>query len=200
MNRIRKPLAAALLVLLCVSQTVSAPHPFHVSRAEIEYNAKRKTFEVALCVWPIDLEEACSSLSNQRLDIDEMDEKSRNHIFNQYVAQKFRFLPSVDEKKEEQGENGTETEDTKKVLPAPIRWAGSEITLKQAWLYFEVDAKSDAEEWTIENRMFFELHEDQLNLVQIKHQKNVKTLTLSMSEPSTDWSSVDKQETASQSK
>jgi hypothetical protein len=171
-----KTLAVTFVALACVAQPAATPHPYHVSMAEVEFNSTRKTFEVALCVWPEDLQKAVSKMENGAINIDTATEKDRNDLFRKYVAQKFRFVPS--EKIEKGGE----------VTPASIRWVGSEITLKKCWLYFEVDGKSASGGWSIENEMFFELNDDQLNLVQVKAGKNLESRTLSASQPSLDWS------------
>ena len=132
---------------LCLSTSLLAMHPYHVSFAEVEWNPKTGNFEVALCVWPGDLEKAISAMKERSVDLDhEVDlEKS----CRDYVANRFRIV----------GEGGK---------PAPIRWVGAQIGLKQAWLYFEVAGDKRLGSWTIENRVFFELNEGQLNQIQIK--------------------------------
>ena len=134
MTAIGKSLALSLLVLVCVAELVSASHPFHVSRAEIEYNAKRKTFEVAVCFWPEDMEKAIAEMENKAFLIDDATEKDRDAAFKKYVTKKIRFLPENKDQKEQ-------------AKAAEIRWVGSDIEVKHAWLYFEVDAKSDVAKW-----------------------------------------------------
>ncbi len=166
-------LIAFALLTVFVSSAI-ASHPFHVTRAEIDYNAKRKTFEVALCIWPEDLEKAVSKLEKRIVDIDAETEEKRNVLFKKYVAKSFRFMPH--ELKEDEDPNAAE-----------IRWAGSEIKVKQGWLYFEVDASSAASKWTIENEMFFELNDDQMNHIEIRIGKNWTSETLSVKQSSVDW-------------
>lgn len=172
----RQFLAFVFVALMCFTQPASASHPYHVSMAEIEYNPTRKTFEVALCVWPEDLQKSVSQMEKRPVSIDTESEKDRDALFNKYVAQKFLFLPSG--KAEEDGER----------TPASIRWVGSELTLKKCWLYFEVDGKTASDGWSIENQMFFELNDDQLNLVQVKAGKSLESQTLSANHPSLNWS------------
>jgi hypothetical protein len=164
-----------------MSESAFASHPFHVTRAEIEYNAKRQTFEVALCVWPEDLERAVSKMENRDVRIDAISETSRDEIFSRYVAKKFRFVA--------QAKDATDEE---KPVAAKMRWIGSELEIKQGWLYFEVDAKTESANWSIENQMFFRLNEDQLNQVQIRNGKEVVSKTLSANQSSTNWSSQKK--------
>ena len=172
-------IAAALFAI--PFDSVAASHPFHVSRAEIEYNAKRKTFEVALCVWPEDLEKAASKLENRDVNIDLETEANRDAIFKKYVAAKFKFVEATDP------ESDTKS-NANKPTPAKIRWIGSEIKIKQGWLYFEVAADASVSDWTIENRMFFELNDDQLNQIQVQNGKLMASQTLSVNQPSANWS------------
>lgn len=169
-------LAFVFVAMICWTQPAAASHPYHVSLAEIEYNPTRKTFEVALCVWPEDLQKSVSQMEKRPVFIDTETEKDRDELFKKYVAQKFLFLPS--EKAEEGGE----------LTSASIRWVGSELTLKKCWLYFEVDGKTASGGWSIENQMFFELNDDQLNLVQVKAGKSLESRTLSANQPSLKWS------------
>ena len=172
----RKPLFLLSLMFVCLSyQCVMASHPFHVSCAEIEYNQNRETFEVALCVWPEDLAKAVSKMEEESIDIDALSEAKRDEIFKKYVFQKFRFVDAS-------------VAGNEQPLPATIRWIGSELDVKKGWLYFEVDAKSAGTQWTIENQMFFELNEDQLNQVQVRNGHALLSQTLSANEPAVDWS------------
>jgi len=185
MNRFSTVLLLLVVALTSFSESAFASHPFHVTRAEIEYNAKRKTFEVALCVWPEDLERAVSKLEKRTIKIDVESETSRDEIFSRYVAKNFQFFPQTQSTK-----TATEKDVDEKEIPtaAKIRWIGSELEVKQGWLYFEVDAKTAATNWSIENRMFFELNDDQLNQVQIRHGKVTESKTLSGQQSSVDWS------------
>jgi len=168
------------LLLLAVALTgmceaAIASHPFHVTRAEIEYNAKRQKFEVAICIWPEDLAKAVSKMEDRTVNIDTESETNRDKLFAKYVAKKFRFTAKSDDANE-------------KPTAATIRWIGSELEVKQGWLYFEVDAKTTAANWSIENRMFFELNDDQLNQVQVRNGKLVESLTLSPNQTTAKWS------------
>ena len=69
-----RALFASLLVGLCLVSISLAAHPYHVSRAEIQYNASRGTFEVALCVWPADLEKAVGQMQKKAIDLDTLTE------------------------------------------------------------------------------------------------------------------------------
>lgn len=174
-------LATTLLLLAVVfasnGESAKASHPFHVTRAEIEYNAKRKTFEVAICVWPEDLERAVSKLEKRSVKIDDETEANRDKMFCRYVAKTFQFTAQPAKADGEDKPSAT----------AKIRWIGSELEIKQGWLYFEVDANQATTSWKIANRMFFELNDDQLNQAQIRNGKTIQSETLSALKPAANW-------------
>ena len=68
------------------------------------------------------------------------------------------------------------TTDSSDTLAAPkIKWYGHEANAKKAWLYFEIAGDAEAD-WSIENRVFFELNDDQLNHVQWSGTGKTETL------------------------
>lgn len=159
------------LTLLAFTTTGMAPHPYHVSRAEIQYNAQRGTFEVALCVWPDDLEKVIQD-DKKSVVLDKLSEQERDQLISDYVSKKFRVCPSPSaQPKTTPTDSKTAAPPEKKEVPScSIRWVGSEVALKQAWLYFEIDAGKKTKQWSFENRMFFELNDDQQNQIQIQTQ------------------------------
>lgn len=147
--------ALTILLASCFASTVAATHPYHVSLAEIELNPKTGNFEVALCVWPADLEKAIALQIDESIDLDTI-EKLDEHLAT-YVSKHFRILGGKGEQ-------------------ANIRWVGHEKDLKKAWLYFEVQTEKSKADWTLENRIFFELNEDQSNQVNLKIGKKKSSL------------------------
>jgi hypothetical protein len=138
-----------------ISTCCFASHPYHVSRAEVNWNQKTGNFEVALCLWPADLEKAISIAQGKPIDLDKVE--NLDELMKSYIEKKFliRSAPLVNEAQE---------------LAKPnlnIRWVGHEKTIKQAWLYFEIKGERTVSRWTIENRIFFELNDDQMNLVEL---------------------------------
>ncbi|MFK7768774.1 MAG: DUF6702 family protein [Mariniblastus sp.] len=183
-----------ILMLICVaSALVSAEaiaHPYHVSRTELNWNPKTGNFEVALCLWPADLEKALSREQGKPIDLDKAD--NLDDMLQAYVEKTFLI-------RNENSANGNGSE-----IATKVRWVGHEKDLKQAWLYFEVvvektvvqksangkpagvkasgekaqpavggaessdQSQADSQvKWTVENRAFFELNEDQLNYLQL---------------------------------
>lgn len=179
------------LLMLCFAATLNAAHPYHVSRAEIQYNASRGVFEVAICVWPEDLEKAIGPPEEKGIDLDEISEADRDRLIGTYVVGKFSVRPAGTDSSKVQS-------DSEPADPALIHWVGSEVSLKQAWLYFEIEVDSSTPQWSFENRMFFEINEEQMNQIQIQEHDNAGqrnpfanalfSRTLSASRPTAIWS------------
>ena len=85
-----------LLTFICVltgifaSQavvTAEPPHPYHVSLAEVNWNPKTQKFEVALCLWPADLEKALARQTGHPIDLAK--EPNIDQLLKTYVSQRF---------------------------------------------------------------------------------------------------------------
>ena len=56
----------------------------------------------------------------------------------------------------------------------PIRWVGSQIDLKKAWLFFEIKATVSNGQFELENRLFLKSNEEQVNHVRIKSGSDIQ--------------------------
>lgn len=137
-----------LLLLLLALPTHS--HPFHVSVAELEYNVETKCLEVALRVWPEDLEKALNAESKKVIDLDKTQEIDK--LIFAYL--KKNISVSKDGKKR-----------------CEMQWIGKELEIKQAWLYFEIKTDQDPSDFHYSNQIFFELQDDQINMFNLKFKK-----------------------------
>ena len=153
-------------LVAAATPSLQASHPFHVSSAQVNWNSKTGNFEVALCVWPADLEKAIARQQAKPIDLDDVE--NVDELMQEYIAGRFRIRVP----------NGSKPGDSAASVPTvanldsedrttAIRWVGHEMDLKKAWLYFEVTGDRQPERWAIENRIFFELNEDQMNQVQV---------------------------------
>jgi hypothetical protein len=147
--------AAAIIPGLCL-----ASHPNHVSNAEVNWNPKSGNFEIALCVWPADLEKALALDQSKPIDLDKVE--NLDELLKSYVEKKFLIRPS-----QSQQSSTPQTNQEPSKAATAIRWVGHERDLKAAWLYFEIEGDTQGAQWTVENRIFFELNEDQLNQLQL---------------------------------
>lgn len=66
---------------------VGVAHPYHVSMAEVNWNAKTRKFEVALCVWPADLEKALGQQEGRTIDLAK--EPNVDQMMEAYVVRRF---------------------------------------------------------------------------------------------------------------
>jgi hypothetical protein len=151
--------AAAIMPGLC-----PASHPNHVSNAEVNWNPKSGNFEIALCVWPADLEKALALDQSKPIDLDKVE--NLDELLKSYVEKKFLIRPS-----QSQQSSTPQTNQEPSKAATAIRWVGHERDLKAAWLYFEIEGDTQGAQWTVENRIFFELNEDQLNQLQLTVEK-----------------------------
>lgn len=153
----------SISLVMLFGTTVLASHPYHVSKTEMAWNAKSGNFEIALCVWPADLEKALTAKAGKTVDLDKAE--NLDSLLKSYVESKF-IVSRVSETKSS---------------PASIRWVGHEKNNKEAWLYFEVAGDKAQGDWTVKNRIFFELNEDQLNQIQFKVQRELKSFISTIS-------------------
>ncbi len=138
-----------MIIFSIFACTIFAPlnHPFHVSVAEMEFNKETGCLEVALKVWPEDLEKALNQGSKTRIDLDKT--KNIDQLITNYLKKNIR-IESPDKKK------------------AELNWIGKELEIKQAWLYFEVKTVKEPVDFTYSNRIFFVLQDDQINMFNLK--------------------------------
>ena len=169
-NQLRFNRRSLFLGVALVAAVASSPadcrasHPYHVSHAEVNWNNTSGNFEVALCVWPADLEKALKGDTGKSVDLDEVE--NLDQLLEVYIGKKFRITNA----------NGQEDSNSKKPATTSIRWVGHERDLKKAWLYFEISGDKTVRTWKIENRVFFELNEDQLNHVDFKYGRSAKVV------------------------
>ena len=164
-------IGACIFAMVICSSRCHASHPNHVSSAEVNWNPKSGNFEVALCVWPSDLEKALGRDQSKVIDLDKIKVGDLDHMMQSYIEKRFLIRRS-DTKKSEVNRPIGEQENSK----PGIRWVGHERDHKAAWLYFEVAGDKQGAQWTIENRVFFELNDDQLNQVQMTTGKTTDIL------------------------
>lgn len=136
-------------------------HPYHVSLAEMERNERTGNFEVSLCIWPADLEKALTRMTQKPVDLDKVDDL--DELIAKYIDSKIVFTSG----------------DTR----AKIRYVGCELDLQKGWLYFEVQTGKELDDWSYQNRFFFELNEDQINHFNFKSESNIQSDACTLKKP-----------------
>ena len=135
-------------------------HPFHVSIAEAEFNAQTGKLEVALRVHPHDLELALERRAGHTVDLDETEQVDQ--LITSYLQEVFVLRPDA----------GTSLR---------LAWVGKEVGVKFAWLFFEFPLPEISGAWTVENRIFHQRLEDQVNTITFKQQRGERSLSFTRS-------------------
>ena len=223
---------AIVVIVSGVTVAAEPPHPYHVSMAEINWNPKSQKFEIALCLWPADLEKALAQQTGRPIDLAK--EPDVDKLMETYISKRFIIHSTPRDQQPSKAKPGddsvsapkrdsatdvvtkassaaptaldntaktaannlqsdTATQSTKigtiavtvsSDAPAPqkIKWYGHEADAKKAWLFFEI-AGEPGVDWRVENRVFFELNDDQLNHVQWSGTGKIETLVCDSDNP-----------------
>lgn len=139
-----------LLLFASVLQMHARPdeaHKFYLSLSQVEYNSETKTLEVALKVFTHDLERCVGRQFRESLQLAEQNEHPKSDsLIVEYLKDKLQFYCNQE--------------------PQPYRWVGKEIIVDDTWLYFEIPFDCPSSEGLkITNRIFFEVFDEQLNMM-----------------------------------
>jgi len=154
--RARFLLLALLLALACGAAPAEA-HKFHASLAEVEYDAAAGTVEVALRLFPDDLEAALGRRAGRRVRLDSTPGVERLTL--DYVRETLVVT----------GADG-------KALP--LAWVGMEADVDSVWVYVLAEAPAGLAGSRIRDGIFLELYGDQVNTVNVKEGERRTTLVL----------------------
>jgi hypothetical protein len=83
-------------------------HPNHFSTAEVGWNEKTGKFEVALCVWPSDLEKALAEKTGNSIDLEKRE--GLDQLIAEYIASKFTILKVQAKSSEPDIQTGSESQ------------------------------------------------------------------------------------------
>jgi len=152
----------SVALLLALSTTANA-HPFHVSHAQVEFNAKSSSLEVALHVHAIDLERVLHQVNGKPVDLDKT--KKIDEQIKKYLRQV--FLVHLKGKKK----------------PLKLKWIGKETTVKSAWLYFEVPIPKKTQTVEISHHLFFKTVDGQQNIINYRNGKSRRSFRFTAAKP-----------------
>jgi hypothetical protein len=130
-------------------------HEFHTSLAQINYNKGTQSFEVSLRVFTDDLE-AALTLENQHKKLT-IDQDIADRIIQQYLEKHFALLNGQNKKK-------------------PMNYVGKEVEVDVTWIYVEIPANENPSGFRLQNSIFTELFDDQVNIVNLKYLDTATTL------------------------
>lgn len=153
--------ALAILVMgFMPAPTPAVPHPLYISVSEMEYNAKDETFEIGCKVFTDDFEKAMTKANAVLVDLYKPKDTA---LLNKQVAAYLRqhLLIKIDGK------------------PVTLQYVGHEIEEQSTWSFFQVNAvRSAPKKVEVNNNIFFELYDKQINIMHVSVGGNRKSTKL----------------------
>lgn len=141
-------LITALIWLPCIGTPAASAHTFHTSLMQLEYNEQEKTVEISIEVFAHDLEDVLSSRSGRHVMLDRTPDADKLAL---------AYLQDTVTLKNGAGE-----------IKA-LSWVGMESKADAVWLYVEAQMPEGLQGAQLRDGIFFELLDDQVNLVHVKH-------------------------------
>ncbi|MEM7560274.1 MAG: DUF6702 family protein [Planctomycetota bacterium] len=152
--------AAIFVCLVGIAAAIQAAsptlHPFHISVAELEFNAKSKRVEVSLKLHSTDMDNALSADLGKRVDV-EKDKVDKE--LTKYLEGHFYLLPESAAKAEEV---------TEKTPLSKVHFVGKELDKGWLWVYFEMELPKTDEPLALVNTVFLDRIKDQINTVSVR--------------------------------
>ncbi|HKQ76418.1 MAG TPA: DUF6702 family protein [Blastocatellia bacterium] len=129
-------------------------HKIHVSVTYLEFNQPKQTVEIVVRVFTDDLENALSQRAKRTVKIDPANADKDRRVGDLVMA----YLRSNFELKNKAGR------------PVTLSWNGVEGQVDMFWLYVKGRMPGGLDGAQIRNKLFCELFDDQVNIVNAKHQ------------------------------
>jgi hypothetical protein len=178
-----------MFALICgIGNLAKANHPFHVSTAEVEYNAQTKRLEVGLKCQSTDLERALRLMAGRKIDIE--NDPQVDELVTRYVTDNFYLAvapavanaesPSKTTDRSLSGEVALSVPDAPK---EPIKLVGKEFETKWIWIYFELQPPQVEDPLVLVNRILFEVNAGQINTCLIRQEGQRHALKSTASKP-----------------
>lgn len=134
-------------------------HPLHLSVSDVVYQPESNSLEITQRLFSDDLEDALRNFSGQKADVlNPPDPEQLSALIGDYLLEHFRLQL-----------NGK---------PVQLNYLGYEIEGEAVWVYLEVPGVRRVREIGIQNTTFFELFDDQVNLINIEKDGEIRSLKL----------------------
>lgn len=130
-------------------------HTFHTSLMQLEFDRKEQLVEISLQVFTHDLENVLSHRSGRKVSLDKSPDAARLTL---------KYLNETISLRNRDGQL------------KPLSWVGMESQADAVWLYVETKMTEGLEGAELRDRIFFELLDDQVNLVHIKQDEKKSDL------------------------
>lgn len=137
----------AIWLIFTLLVAPSVRHDFHTSLTEMRVNAKEKTVEVTVRVFTDDIETALTKANNgQRVRLEMKD--NAGPLIERYLKQHFVLTNAKGQRR-------------------PYQFLGKEFEADATWLYLEIPLTEPLPGVILQNDVFFDLFDDQTNLVNV---------------------------------
>lgn len=141
---------ALLLLPLLLLTDIAPVHDFHVSRTRIEYGAEQSEWQITLHLFIDDLELALEEKGSPKLYLGTKRESDEADKYIQSYLEQYLKLFTAEEALE-------------------WEWLGKEVSedLTAFWIYLYVPEANVSTPLRVRNKMFFDLYDDQQNMIQV---------------------------------
>ncbi|GAB2764072.1 hypothetical protein GCM10027275_01420 [Rhabdobacter roseus] len=131
-------------------------HDYHVSVTQMQYNPAQKLWEISIRVFTDDLEKALSLANNNRR-FEVLTNDQNDTYVETYLRRHFQVQGPDQQVK-------------------AFRYLGKEQEADATWIYVEVPFPGNPSGWSLQNNIFSEVFDDQVNMVNLKMAAQKKTL------------------------
>lgn len=146
---------ATSLILISLLTSWSGVHPFHVSVTTANYRTKTATLEIEIKTFTDDLTKAIKEHSGKELKTDMKE-------IGLYFSEKLKIANA-----------GT----------GKLEYVGMESEYDITFIYLQIENFQASDVIRVSNSAFFELFEDQTNIVNVKIEDELQSAFLTVSEP-----------------
>lgn len=123
-------------------------HPFYLSVTEINYDAKQKEMQISIRIFTDDLENTLRNSAKTKIDLLNKDNyQEMSKLVDQYVHSKFNIKI-----------------EGKEIV---YKWIGYERDEDAIWIYFESAKLPKPTKIEIDNKLLYELYDEQMNIVKL---------------------------------
>lgn len=134
-------------------------HPLHLSVSDVVYKPENKSLEITQRLFSDDLEDALRHHSGKKTDVlNPANAEQLSALIGDYLSENFELQL-----------NG------QTVQP---NYLGYEIEGEAVWVYLEVSNVKRIRQIGVRNTIFFELFDDQVNLINIEKEGAIRSLKL----------------------
>jgi hypothetical protein len=137
-----------VLPFFAVFLLAAAPHPFHMSVVEINYNGQEKVLEISCKIFTDDFEKVLAKNYNSKVDLTNPPNKSAmDSLVKKYVFSRLSLKV-----------NGR---------TVPLVYVGFETDKEASYGYVEADNIAGVSKVDITNTLMYDMFEDQINIMHV---------------------------------